>query len=58
MGKKIADIRSYQITEGGAKEVLKKVVGLIGLGVLAQQLVIGGYKTVIPFLGAIITIPM
>ncbi|WP_024482437.1 YcjF family protein [Cellulophaga baltica] len=58
MGKKIADIRGYNISEAGAKEVFKELAGLVGLGFLAQQLAIGAYKTVLPFLGAITTIPL
>jgi uncharacterized protein (DUF697 family) len=58
MGKKIADIKGYSITESGAIDVFKEIAGLVGLGLLAQQLVIGAYKTVIPFLGAITTIPL
>tara|TARA_R110000744_G_scaffold2614_2_gene10406 strand:- start:7526 stop:8089 length:564 start_codon:yes stop_codon:yes gene_type:complete len=58
MGKKLADIRGYNITESGAKEVFKEIAGLVGLGFLAQQLAIGAYKTVLPFLGAITTIPL
>src|SRR5690606_21358251 len=58
MGKKIADIKGYSITEAGAVDVFKEMAGLVGLGLLAQQLVIGAYKTVIPFLRAITTIPL
>ncbi len=58
MGKKLADIRGYSISENGAKEVFKELAGLVGLGFLAQQLAIGAYKTVLPFLGAITTIPL
>ena len=58
MGKKLADIRGYNISEAGAKEVFKELAGLVGLGFLAQQLAIGAYKTVLPFLGAITTIPL
>ena len=58
MGKKLADIRGYDISENGAKEVFKELAGLVGLGFLAQQLAIGAYKTVLPFLGAITTIPL
>lgn len=58
MGKKLADIRGYNITEAGASEVFKELAGLVGLGFLAQQLAIGAYKTVLPFLGAITTIPL
>ena len=58
MGKKIADVRGYKISEAGAVEVFKEIAGLVGLGLLAQQLVIGGYKTFIPFLGGFMTIPL
>ncbi|SFD21072.1 Uncharacterized conserved protein, DUF697 family [Algibacter lectus] len=58
MGKKLADIRGYDISESGANEVFKELAGLVGLGFLAQQLAIGAYKTVLPFLGAITTIPL
>lgn len=58
MGKKLADIRGYNITEESTKEVFKELAGLVGLGFLAQQLAIGAYKTVLPFLGAITTIPL
>lgn len=58
MGKKLADIRGYNISEAGAKEVFKELASLVGLGFLAQQLAIGAYKTVLPFLGAITTIPL
>lgn len=58
MGKKIADIRGFNISEAGAREIVTELAGLVGLGFLAQQLVIGAYKTVIPFLGAVTTIPL
>ena len=58
MGKKLADVRGYNITEAGATEVFKELAGLVGLGFLAQQLAIGAYKTVLPFLGGITTIPL
>ena len=58
MGKKIADIHGYNITEQGATSIVKEIAGLIGMGLLSQQLAIGAYKTFIPFLGAITTIPL
>lgn len=58
MGKKIADIRGYNISEAGAKEVIKEISGLIGLGFLSQQLAIGAYKTVLPFISGFTTIPL
>ncbi len=58
MGKKIADIRGYNISEAGAKEVFKELAGLVGLGFLSQQLVLGAYKTVLPFISGFTTIPL
>ncbi|WP_053976572.1 YcjF family protein [Mangrovimonas xylaniphaga] len=58
MGKKIADIRGFNITEAGAKEIFKEIAGLVGLGFLSQQLVIGAYKTVLPFISGVTTIPL
>ncbi|MDV3002575.1 MAG: hypothetical protein N5P05_004230 (plasmid) [Chroococcopsis gigantea SAG 12.99] len=42
----------------GPEELIASIVGVVGWGVLAQQLVLGAYKTVIPFLGAITTVPL
>ena len=58
MGVKIAQIHGLRISEQGALEILKELGGLIGLGFVAQQAAIGAYKTFIPFLGALTTIPM
>jgi uncharacterized protein (DUF697 family) len=58
MGKKIADIRGFDISEAGAKEIFKEIAGLVGLGFLSQQLVIGAYKTVLPFISGVTTIPL
>lgn len=58
MGKKIADIHGCPISESEATDIFKELAGLVGLGLLSQQLVIGAYKTFIPFLGAITTIPI
>lgn len=57
MGKKIADIRGYEIKENSIELILKEISGIIGMGIIAQQLVIGAYKTFLPFFGAITTIP-
>lgn len=58
MGKKIADIRGFNISEAGAKEIFKELAGLVGLGFLSQQLAIGAYKTVLPFISGVTTIPL
>jgi uncharacterized protein (DUF697 family) len=58
MGKKIASLRGYEIKENSVESILKEISGIIGMGILAQQLVIGAYKTFLPFLGGITTIPV
>jgi uncharacterized protein (DUF697 family) len=58
MGTRIAAIRGIPITDSKAKEIILEIASLVGLGLLAQQLVIGAYKTFIPFLGALTTIPI
>jgi len=58
MGARIATIRGVPVTEEKVKTVIKELSTVVGMGLLAQQLVIGGYKTFIPFLGAWTTIPI
>ncbi len=58
MGTRIGAIRGVPISEAKATDIIKEIAGVVGLGLLAQQLVIGGYKTFIPFLGALTTIPI
>ena len=55
MGTLIAEARGYKFT---MSQIYKEILGLIGLAYLAQQTAIGLYKTVLPFLGAITTIPL
>lgn len=58
MGSKIAKIRGYEISDNSVEIIFKEITGIIGLGVIAQQLSIGAYKTFLPFLGGITTIPL
>lgn len=58
MGTRIAAIRGVPISTDKMTEIVKELAGVVGMGLLAQQLAIGAYKTFIPFLGAITTIPM
>jgi uncharacterized protein (DUF697 family) len=58
MGSRIAAIRGVPVSKSEATTILKEIGGVVGLGLLAQQLAIGAYKTIIPFYGAIVTIPM
>lgn len=58
MGEKIASLRGYEIKENSIKNILTEISGTIGMGIIAQQLVIGAYKTVLPFFGGLTTIPV
>ena len=55
MGTLIAEARGYKFS---MSQIFKEILGLIGLAYLAQQTAIGLYKTVLPFLGALTTIPL
>lgn len=48
----------YHIKKINSSEILTIIAASCGAGVLVQQGIIGLYKTVIPFLGAVTTIPM
>ena len=55
MGTLIAEARGYKFS---VSEIYKEIFGVIALAYLAQQTVIGLYKTILPFYGAITTIPL
>ena len=55
MGTLIAEARGYKFS---MSEIYKEILGVIGLAYLAQQTAIGLYKTILPFFGAITTIPL
>ena len=58
MGTRIAAVRGIPISRNDALTTITEISGTIGLGLLAQQLVIGAYKTFIPYLGGLFTAPM
>lgn len=58
MGTRISAIRGMPLSEKEVGEVLREIAGVVGLGLLAQQLAIGAYKTVLPFLAGFTTIPL
>ena len=57
MGSRLAKIYGWEISKEESEQIVKNVLGAIGMGVIAQHLAIGIYKF-IPFLGAITTIPI
>ena len=44
--------------DSSLKEILTSLIGIVGWGTLAQHTILGLYKTVLPFMGAITTIPL
>lgn len=51
-------VYGVRMTRKDASAVLTGIVGTIGWGVMAQQVTLGLYKTILPFLGAFTTIPI
>ena len=58
MGTRIAAIRGVPVSEAEVSELIKEIAGVAGMGILAQQTAIGLFKTVLPFLGGLMTIPV
>lgn len=58
MGTRLSAIRGLPMSEKEVGEVLKEIAGVIGLGLLAQQLALGLYKTFVPFIAGVTTIPL
>lgn len=55
---KIGQIYGFELNMDRAGEVFKELASVIGMGYLAQQGILIGYKTVIPFAGGFFTIPL
>ena len=58
MGERLSSIRGMPLSEAEAKDLLKEIPGVIGLGMLAQQAALGLYKIGLPFLAGFTTIPL
>lgn len=58
MGTRISAIRGMPLSEKEVGEVLKEIAGAVGLALLAQQLALGAYKTILPVLAGFTTIPL
>ena len=58
MASRIACIRGYPVTESYIKDLLKEIIGVVGLGYSAQQFAIALYKIGLPGLGGFMTIPL
>lgn len=58
MGSRIAAIRGVPVSESEASTIIKEILGVIGMGIAAQQIAIGIWKTLIPGAGGFMTIPI
>ncbi len=57
-GTRIAAIRGLSIKESEVTDLIKELVGVIGLGFIAQQIAIGIWKTVSFGAGGLLTVPL
>ncbi|MBT5715364.1 MAG: hypothetical protein HOI70_00460 [Opitutae bacterium] len=55
---RIAAIRGVRMSESEAKDWVKEIIGIMGLGFIAQQLAIGVWKLVTFGAGGLLTLPL
>jgi uncharacterized protein (DUF697 family) len=55
---RIAAIRGVRMSESEAKDWVKEIIGIMGLGFIAQQLAIGVWKIVTFGAGGLLTLPL
>ena len=58
MGERLAAVWGVPVTKNSVSDVIKDISKIGGMGLLSQQLAIGAYKTFLPFLGAVTTVPL
>lgn len=54
----LGNLYGFNFDENKSRDFLIQITGVLGWGVLAQQGILGLYKTVIPYMGSITTIPL
>lgn len=55
---RIAAIRGVPVTESDASDWIKEIIGIVGMGIIAQQVAIGIWKLVTFGAGGLLTIPL
>jgi len=55
---RIAAIRGVPVSESDASDWIKEIIGIVGMGIMAQQIAIGIWKMVTFGLGGLLTIPL
>jgi uncharacterized protein (DUF697 family) len=58
MGTRLAAIRGVRLSEQESTDILKQLMGVVGMGLLAQQLGIAAAKILFPIFGGVATVPV
>ena len=58
MGTRISAIRGLRLSEKETSDIIKEIFGVIGMGMIAQQLGIGFAKIFFPIFGGVATVPV
>lgn len=58
MGERISTIRGIALSEKQSSDLIKEILGVVGMGMLAQQLGIAAAKIFWPIFGGIATVPV
>ena len=58
LGSRVAAIRGVPVSKSATSDVIKEIIGVIGMGIVAQQIGIGVWKIVTGGLGGLLTIPL
>jgi uncharacterized protein (DUF697 family) len=58
MGVRLSAIRGMPLSDAEASDLIKEILGVVGLGMVAQQIALGLYKVGLPFLAGFTTIPL
>lgn len=58
MGTRISAIRGLRLSEKEASAIIKEIMGVVGAGMIAQQLGIAAAKIFFPIFGGVATIPV
>ena len=58
MGTRLAAIRGLRLSEAETTDIIKEIAGVVGMGLVAQQLGIAAAKILFPIFGGVATIPV
>jgi len=58
MGERLSTIRGMPLSESESTDLLKEILGIVGIGITAQQIALGLYKAGLPFYAGFTTIPL